>query len=216
MIGGAGFQVVAADPPWMYQKRPGIKGDGVGASGIAEAIYPTMTNEEIAAVPVRDAVAADAHLFLWVTNPGIYGGRFSTITPAEIAVSWGFTYRTLITWVKTVSHGRPDRGGMGWYFRGATEHMLYATRGKAGIPPALREPNVLLAAKGPHSRKPAGAYDLIERVTPGTKRLELFARGPRPGWSTWGNQSDGSPVHTDARPTILEDTLFGPERVTPQ
>ena len=184
------FRVVVADPPWMYQKDPGAKGGGDGASGIAEREYPTMTNEEIAALPIRDIAAPDAHLFMWITNPGIYGGRFSDVSPAAIASAWGFEYRTLLTWVKTVSEGRIDRGGMGWYFRGATEHVLYATRGKAGIPAALREPNVFLAAKGAHSVKPRAFFDLVERVTDGP-RLEMFARRPRPGWTVWGNQANG-------------------------
>lgn len=193
------FTVVVADPPWMYQKRPGVKSGGEGAPGIAEREYPTMTNEELALLPVREVVATDAHLFMWITNPGIYGGRFSDVTPVAIAEAWGFEYRTLLTWVKTVSQGRIDKGGMGWYFRGATEHVLYATRGRAGIPADLREPNVFLAAKGKHSAKPRAFFDLVERVTTGP-RLEMFARNPRSGWAVWGNQADGeslAPVEED-------------------
>ncbi len=184
------FDVIVADPPWMYQKRPGMNGGGEGAPGIAEREYPTMTNEEIAALPVRSVAAPDAHLFMWITNPGVYGGRFSDVTPADIAAAWGFEYRTLLTWVKTVSDGRINRGGMGWYFRGATEHVLYATRGRAGIPAELRQPNVFLAAKGRHSAKPRAFFDLVEKVTEG-RRLEMFARAPRAGWTVWGNQSAG-------------------------
>jgi N6-adenosine-specific RNA methylase IME4 len=87
--------------------------------------------------------------------------------------------------------------------------MLDAVRGRAGIPAAIREPNVILAAKGAHSAKPAAAYDLIERVIPGASRLELFARQPRPGWTTWGNQADGSAISTPARPVVPEADLFG-------
>ena len=43
--------------------------------------------------------------------------------------------------------------------------------------------------KREHSRKPDEQYDIIERCSPGP-RLELFARGPRPGWAVWGNQAD--------------------------
>jgi N6-adenosine-specific RNA methylase IME4 len=201
------FDVISADPPWMYQKNPGSKGGGDGAPGVAEREYRTMTNEEIAALPVRNVAADDAHLFMWITNPGIYGGRFSDVTPADIAAAWGFEFRTVLTWVKTVAAGRIDRGGMGWYFRGATEHVLYATRGRAGIPAELREPNVFLAAKGAHSVKPQAFYDLVERVTPGANRLEMFARTPRPGWTVWGDQADGSALTAPVDPDQLE--LFG-------
>ena len=42
--------------------------------------------------------------------------------------------------------------------------------------------------KREHSRKPDELYDLIEAYSPGP-RLELFARGSRPGWTTWGDQA---------------------------
>lgn len=202
------FTVIVADPPWMYQKQPGLNGSGEGASGIAEREYPTMTNEQIASLPVRDSAADSAHLFLWFTNPGMYGGRFSDVTPEQIAAAWGFEYRTTLTWVKTVSGGQPDRGGMGWYFRGATEHVLYATRGKASIPARLREPNVFLAAKGKHSAKPGAFFHMVERVIPDACRLELFARRPRAGWTVWGNQADGSSVETTTIARPAERDLF--------
>lgn len=188
------WTVIAADPPWLYQKDPGGKGDGTGPRVTAETKYPTMTNEEIAALDVAAVAADDAHLFMWVTNPGMFGGRFSDLTPAGIAEAWGFEYRTMLTWVKTVSGARIDRGGMGWYFRGATEHVLYATRGRASIPSVLREPNVFLAAKGKHSAKPPAFYAMVDRVIPEGARLEMFARRPRPGWTVWGNEADGSRV----------------------
>jgi N6-adenosine-specific RNA methylase IME4 len=202
------WTVIAADPPWLYQKDPGAKGDGEGASGIAERAYPTMSNEEIAALPVESLAADVAHLFMWVTNPGMFGGRFSDLHPAGIAKAWGFEYRTMLTWVKTVAGGRPDRGGMGWYFRGATEHVLYATRGAAAIPAALREPNVFLAAKGKHSAKPPAFYALVDRVIPEGRRLEMFARKGRPGWTVWGNEADGSRVIATPRADQPSEALF--------
>lgn len=186
---GGPFDVVVADPPWMYQKQPGIKNAGMGAPGIAERYYPTLTNEEIAALPVKDIVARDAHLFLWVTNPGIFGGRFSDVDPEDIARAWGFEFRTIITWVKTAKSGAPNGGGMGWYFRGCTEHILYATRGRAAIPSHLRERNLLMAPRGRHSAKPPEFMEMVERVIPDARsRVELFARTPRAGWAAWGNE----------------------------
>lgn len=183
------FEVIVADPPWLYQKAPGSKGARVAGNGVAEKHYDTMTNDQIAALPVAEVAADAAHLFLWVTNPGMFGGRFSTITPEQIARSWGFEYRTLLTWVKTTRDGDVHGGGMGWYFRGATEHVLYCTRGRAKIPSALRVPNVLLAERGAHSAKPWEFYRMVEQVIPGdVARLEMFARHPRSGWTTWGNQ----------------------------
>lgn len=181
------FSVIVADPPWRYQKNPGANGPGDGANGIAERHYDTMTNQAIAALPVQQIAADDAHLFMWVTNPYLFGGRFSDITAEQIVNAWGFAYKTTLTWVKTTKAGDPSRGGLGWFFRGATEHVIYATRGKAKIPPHLREPNVILAPARRHSAKPDEFMSMVERVTEGP-RLELFARAHRPGWSAWGNE----------------------------
>ena len=64
----------------------------------------------------------------------------------------------------------------------------------AGIPAELREPNVFMAAKRGHSQKPAEFFRMVERVTPDATRLEMFARQPRAGWTTWGNEADGSRI----------------------
>jgi len=46
---------------------------------------------------------------------------------------------------------------------------------------------VVLAPVGAHSEKPSEVYSRIERLYPGPY-LELFARKPRDGWTTWGNE----------------------------
>lgn len=54
--------------------------------------------------------------------------------------------------------------GLGFYFRGMTEHVLFGTRGKLGIPAGLRRSNVITAARGKHSAKPGAFMDLVESV----------------------------------------------------
>jgi N6-adenosine-specific RNA methylase IME4 len=184
------YSAIVADPPWMYQKAPGEKQPGGratpgGRGGQAEHHYSTMTNEEILALPVRGLAAKQAHLYLWFTNPGAWGGRFSDVTPHDIAAAWGFEFKTIITWVKTDAAGGVNRGGMGWYFRGATEHVLFATRGDLQTPEATREPNVIMAGRGRHSEKPGAFFDLVQRNSP-PPYVELFARAPRLGWEAWG------------------------------
>ena len=41
-----------------------------------------------------------------------------------------------------------------------------------------------------HSEKPAEYYELIERLYPTAKKVELFARKRRAGWSSWGNEPE--------------------------
>ena len=126
----------------------------------------------MSALPVRCLAASSAHLYLWVTNP---------ILPEAFRVleAWGFRYVTLLTWHKV------GRLGMGYHFRGDTEHVLFGVKGKLPIPPERRARNWLDAPKSGHSVKPPAFYDMVERVSPGPY-LELFARQPRLGWDHWG------------------------------
>lgn len=173
------YSTIVADPPWLYQKAPGSRGAIHSARGTSDLHYSSLTNEQLAELSVRELAADNAHLYLWVTNPGLYGGRFSSITPKNIAEAWGFEYKTMLTWHKVGGIG------MGFYFRGDTEHVLFGVRGALPIDPSIRIRNWFEATKARHSVKPAAFYDLVERVSPGPY-LELFARQPRLGWDSWG------------------------------
>lgn len=59
----------------------------------------------------------------------------------------------------------------------------------SGILPGRSLEIILVTQQREHSRKPDEQYDLIERCSFG-ERLELFARGPREGWTVWGNQAE--------------------------
>jgi N6-adenosine-specific RNA methylase IME4 len=61
------------------------------------------------------------------------------------------------------------------------------------LAPGRRQVNLLATRKREHSRKPDEQYELIEACSPGPF-LELFARGTRKGWATWGSQADDSYV----------------------
>lgn len=176
---GVRYRTIVADPPWSYRVNTGVQG-AVGEQ------YGTMTNAEIAALPVRDVVDDDAHIYMWVTNPRLFTEPHDECGPVDILRAWGFEYKTMLTWVK-----KPGLG-IGYYFRGDTEHVLFGTRGKAPIPASLRESNVFTAPRAGHSAKPDCFYDLVERISP-APRMEMFARRARlTGWDYWGNQSLGT------------------------
>jgi N6-adenosine-specific RNA methylase IME4 len=160
------FSLIYADPPWKTDFERGDTRD-------VEKHYPTMTLEEIGAL---DIPAADhCVLFLWATSP---------LLPQclDVIKRWGFTYKTSMVWVKG---GAP---GMGYYSRINHELLLIATKGTPGVPPPDDRPSsVVTADKGRHSEKPAVFHEIIERMYPSAKRLELFARSPRAGWAAWGN-----------------------------
>ncbi|MCW2538719.1 MAG: hypothetical protein JWN95_444 [Frankiales bacterium] len=115
-----------------------------------------------------------AHLWLWVTNASLWAGH-------QVMEAWGFTYRSILTWIK-------PHFGMGQYLRTQTEHLLLGTRGRA--PVLFRgQGSWFYAPVQEHSHKPEEQYAIIERLSPGPY-LELFARRPRPGWHVWGNEVD--------------------------
>jgi N6-adenosine-specific RNA methylase IME4 len=177
------YRTIVADPPWRYTgpRRPENVGRAPGRGGVAESHYRTMDTEEIAHLPVGQLADQEAHLYLWVTNPVLTEQRHHG-SPFDVVRAWGFEAKTLLTWCKQGGIG------MGWYFRGMTEHVIFATRSDLGIPTALRESNVIHAPRTRHSQKPDAFMDLVERVSPGP-RLEMFARRQRIGWDTWGDQA---------------------------
>lgn len=180
------YSTIVADPPWAYRTTKGMTTRTSHGTACAEDNYSTLTNEQIAALPVCDLAATNAHLYMWVTNPKLYGDRKRDgVSPVEIMEAWGFSYVTLLTWFK-----KPGALGMGFYFRGQTEHVLFGVRGAAGIAVADRRRNCFegdyfQAGTTGHSRKPAAFFDLVESVSPGPY-VELFARQPRLGWDAWG------------------------------
>lgn len=179
-LGGKKFKTILADPPWQFQNRTGK----MAPEHKRLNRYPTMKLEEIAALPVSDICEETAHLYLWVPNALLAEGL-------EVMKAWGFTYKTNLIWYKVRKDGGPDRRGVGFYFRNVTEIVLFGIRGKNArtLQPARSQENIIVARKREHSRKPDEQYALIESCSPGPY-LELFARGSREGWTSWGNQAE--------------------------
>ena len=174
------FSTILADPPWQFQNRTGK----MAPEHKRLSRYPTMTLEEIIELPVAKVAAEPAHLYLWVPNALLFDGL-------RVLEAWGFTYKTNLIWYKIRKDGGPDRRGVGFYFRNVTEMILFGVRGKNArtLQQGRSQENLIASQKREHSRKPDEQYDLIESCSPGPY-LELFARGPRKGWSVWGNQSE--------------------------
>lgn len=169
------YNVIYADPPWEY--------DNTGVHGAADRHYPTMPLEDISSLldAQRIAVADNAVLFLWATNPFLQDAFY-------VINSWGFEYKTNMVWVKTDL----VKPGSGFYVRGRHELLLICTRGSftpldAHISPPIG--SVISASIGNHSSKPDDFYGVIERLYPDCNYLELFARRQRDGWKGWGYDS---------------------------
>jgi N6-adenosine-specific RNA methylase IME4 len=185
-VAGRRFGTILADPPWQFTNRTGK----MAPEHKRLSRYGTMGVEAIAALPVVDIAASTAHLYLWVPNALLPDGL-------RVLNAWGFQYKSNIIWHKVRKDGGSDGRGVGFYFRNVTEIILFGVRGKNARTKALgrRQVNLIASRKREHSRKPDEQYPIIEGCSPGPY-LELFARGTRQNWCTWGDQA-----HADYKPT---------------
>lgn len=178
-IGDRKFGTVLADPPWQFINRTGK----VAPEHRRLSRYGTMSLAEISALPVAECLKPTAHLYLWVPNALLPDG-------IHVLNAWGFTYKSNIIWHKERKDGGSDGRGVGFYFRNVTEILLFGTRGKNArtLQPGRRQVNFMSTRKREHSRKPDEQYPIIEGCS-FAPFLELFARGARDRWSSWGNQA---------------------------
>jgi len=164
------YATIVIDPPWDW----GDEGDG-DQLGRARPDYATMGIDQLAALEVGALADDDCHLYLWITNRSLPKGF-------RLIEQWGFRYVTALTWVK-------PHFGMGNYFRGQTEHVLFAVKGSQ---PLLRKDmgTVFHAPRGPlgHSSKPETFLPMVESCSPGPY-LEMFSRSERDGWVAWGENA---------------------------
>lgn len=170
------YKTIVADPPWAQTMTGRYSLER--KTRPTKLPYPTMTVDEIKAMPVAEHADIGCHLWLWTTNEFLESGY-------QVMRAWGFKYLAPIVWVKP--------SGVGNYFIHRTQTMLFGYKEKCVFPKARYVPNVIFAKEGHHSQKPKESYDLIESVSP-EPRLELFARPVSPmfpkveGWDTWGNE----------------------------
>lgn len=160
------YHVLVIDPPWQYEKR------AEDATHRGRCTYPTMPTDEIAAMEIP--AEEDAIVWLWTTNAFMHDAY-------HILDAWGFTPKTILTWVK-------DRMGTGDWLRGKTEHCILAIRGKP-IVDLTNQTTALDAPLREHSRKPDEFYALVDALCPG-KKIDIFSREKREGWDQWGGEVD--------------------------
>ena len=177
------YEVVYADPPWSYKfnkptaSKGGSKGDGYSAG--VNYYYDTMTMQEIKEMPLKELTAKNAVLFMWATNPLLPEAL-------ETMKEWGFKYKTCITWKKERCKG------MGYWFRGHTEHLLFGVKGKVKAFRSL-EHNIQSFPVEKHSKKPDWFRKLIEDNTIDMpNKIELFARQNTKNWDVFGNEVKNS------------------------
>ncbi|XP_010898998.1 N6-adenosine-methyltransferase subunit METTL3 [Esox lucius] len=165
------FSVVMADPPWdIHMELP----------------YGTLTDDEMRKLHIP-FLQDDGFLFLWVTGRAMELGR-------ECLSLWGYERVDEIIWVKTNQLQRIIRTGRtGHWLNHGKEHCLVGVKGNPqGFNRGL-DCDVIVAEVRSTSHKPDEIYGMIERLSPGTRKIELFGRphNVQPNWVTLGNQLDG-------------------------
>jgi N6-adenosine-specific RNA methylase IME4 len=173
------YGAILIDPPWRFTNRTGK----MAPEHKRLRRYPTLSFEEIAALPVPKIAADKSHLYMWCPNALLAEGL-------GIMKAWGFTYKTNIVWYKVRKDGGPDGRGVGFYFRNVTELVLFGIKGRIRtLAPGRRQVNILVSRKEEHSKKPDSIYGLVERCSPGPY-CELFSRQRVEGWTQWGDEVD--------------------------
>mmetsp|Transcript_38175 Transcript_38175/g.61806 ORF Transcript_38175/g.61806 Transcript_38175/m.61806 type:complete len:874 (-) Transcript_38175:490-3111(-) len=180
------FGAIMADPPWdIHMELP----------------YGTLSDEEMRTMPLQ-TLQDDGLIFLWVTGRAMETAR-------ECLTIWGYKRIDEIVWVKTNQLQRIIRTGRtGHWINHSKEHCLVGIKGNPNINRNI-DCDVIVAEVRETSRKPDEIYGMIERITPGTRKIEIFARphNIRSGWLSLGNQLDGNMILDDDLRQSLHDIV---------
>ena len=183
------FSVIMADPPWdIHMELP----------------YGTMQDDEMRALRIQD-LSDSGLMFLWVTGRAMELGR-------ELFDIWGYKRCDELIWVKTNQLQRLIRTGRtGHWLNHGKEHCLIGIKGDPKGVNRRLDCDVLVAEVRATSHKPDEIYGIIERLSPGTRKLELFGRmhNIQPNWVTLGNQLDG--VHLTEYDVVKKFCLKYPD-----
>ena len=93
----------------------------------------------------------------------------------------------MLTWAKTYNNGKLEMG-MGYYYRGCTEHIIFGVKGKMKIKNKITRNLFFDINPRKHSQKPEKVKDMIVECSGDLPRVELFARQRTKGWDSWGNE----------------------------
>jgi len=160
------YKTIVIDPPWdikLISRRVRPKQKAMP--------YKTMTLDEIKSLPIQELADDNCHIYLWTTHHWLPKAF-------EVLEAWGFKYNCLLTWDKT-------DGFCPFGFMWSTEFCLFSMRKlkmkKIGVKTIFKENHSV------HSRKPQIFFNIVEKVSH-SPYLEMFARKPRHGWDSWGDE----------------------------
>lgn len=173
------YDLIVADPPWK-QAKGGKKSVRPISSG-TELDYPVCSLEEIKehlAQATSLTSGENSILFLWTIDKYLFEAQ-------KIAEELGYKLHARMVWDKVT--GIPAA----FTVRYGHEYLLYMYKGKL-TPVSIEERGkihtVFREQVKRHSQKPEISFEIINRLYPTAKKLELYARIEREGYDCWGNE----------------------------
>ena len=168
------YAVIYADPPWDYKGQLQHAGAGNNDTGGAVRHFPTVTTADLKHLPILEIADDNCLLFLWATSPHLDQA-------IDLGKAWGFDWATVaFVWDK-------QRVNPGYYTMSQCELCLVFKRGRIPTPRGARNVRQLVSElRSRHSAKPEEVRHRIEDMFPTQRKIELFARVPADGWTSWG------------------------------
>lgn len=175
------YQLIYADPPW-NQSKGGKKKARKNSSGtpLDYKVMPMEKIEEHLRI-VTESSEPNAIMFMWTIDKYLYEAE-------QMALRIGWKLHARMIWNKVI--GIPAA----FTIRYGHEYLLYMYRGKftpVDVSERGKIHSVFTEKSTKHSKKPIAAYNIIERLYPELRKVELYARNQRDGWDCWGNEVGG-------------------------
>ena len=185
------YSIIYMDPPWSYNEKVHLKGN---VHSSAEHHYPTMGIKDLKRMNIGAIAARDCIILMWVTGPQMD-------VAIDLINHWNFEFKDVVfCWDKILINP-------GSYTLTSFEFVLAAKNQFGKIPTPRGRYNIkqrYTEARGKHSAKPQQIACYIEEMFPHSKKIELFARRKREGWTCWGNE-----LHKENHYEPIRKLLFG-------
>lgn len=184
------FDVIMMDPPWQLATANPTRGVALG--------YSQLTDKDIENIPIP-SLQKDGLLFMWVIN-----AKYQLAL--DLFERWGYELVDEVVWVKMTVNRRLAKSH-GFYLQHAKEVCLVGRRGKgAGGMVGGVGSDILYSERRGQSQKPEDIYELIEKLVPDGRYLEIFGRknNLRNFWVTVGNEVTGTGLPPDNEANAMD------------
>eukprot|EP00924_Labyrinthula_sp_SR-Ha-C_P002311 snap_masked-scaffold_16-processed-gene-0.19-mRNA-1 protein AED:0.53 eAED:0.53 QI:0/-1/0/1/-1/1/1/0/307 len=173
-----GFDMVYADPPWDV----GVANNPTRGMTLH---LPTMKDEQILKIPLG-SIMPKGLAEIWVPNNKLG-------VDMKWLIAEGFAVKEYIVWIKKTSSGKTFQS-QGGILMHSKELLVIGVKGQnVGLRTQMGNDVFEGAVREPF-RKPDGIYNLLEKIYPDARKIELFARhwNVKENWTSVGNEVKGT------------------------